>query len=58
MRLLLLAGADPDRADSSGRSARDYAARDGANSQLVQEIDKSARPANEREGASSYGPSI
>jgi len=58
MRLLLLAGADPDRADSSGRSARDYAGRDGANSPLVQEIDKSARPASEREGASSYGPSI
>jgi ankyrin repeat protein len=58
MRLLLRAGADPDRADSSGRSARDYAARDGANSQLVQEIDKSARPASEREGASSYGPSV
>jgi ankyrin repeat protein len=58
MRLLLRAGADPDRADSSGRSARDYATLDGKDSVLLQEIDNSARPASEREGASSYGPSI
>lgn len=59
MRLLLLAGADPDRADSSGRSARDYAAQDGAKSNLVEEIDKNARPKNQREGAGGgYGPSI
>lgn len=58
MRVLLRAGANPDRADSSGRSARDYAALAGPNNVLVQEIEQSARPANEREGASSYGPSI
>lgn len=58
MRLLLRAGADPDRADSSGRSARDYAKLDGAGSALVQEIDNDARPANQREGSSNYGPSI
>lgn len=58
MRLLLRAGADPDRADSSGRSARDYAKLDGPGSALAQEIDNNARPTNEREGASSYGPSV
>lgn len=59
MRLLLLAGADPDRADSSGRTARDYAKLDGAKSQLLDEIDKNARPASQREGAGGgYGPSI
>ena len=58
LRLLLHAGADPDRADSSGRRARDYAKREGAKSQLVEEIEKNERPKNEREGASSYGPSI
>lgn len=58
MRVLLLAGADPDRPDSSGRSARDYARLAGADSPLLQEIDKNARPASEREGAGSYGPSV
>ena len=58
MRALLRAGADPDRNDSSGRSARDYAAAAGENSQLSNEIDRNALPAAEREGASGYGPSL
>jgi len=58
MRVLLEAGADPDRTDNSGRSARDYAKLDGAQSQLVAEIERSA--VNKNRGASSdtYGPSL
>jgi ankyrin repeat protein len=58
MRVLLRAGADPDRPDSSGRSARDYAMQDGKDSVLLTEIERNERPADQREGASTYGPSI
>jgi ankyrin repeat protein len=58
MRALLLAGADPDRADNSGRSARDYAKLEaGAQSQVVAEIDRSAKPRSERASNQTYGPS-
>lgn len=55
LRLLLRSGADPDRADSSGRSARDYAKLGGSN--LIAEIEKNERSAAQREGAKTYGPS-
>lgn len=59
LRILLKAGADPDRADNSGRSARDYAALDGQNSTLLSEIDANARAkAARRPAAPSYGPSL
>ena len=59
MRLLLKAGADPDRADNSGRSARDYALLDGRNSVLVAEIDSSAKSKGQRAGGRpSYGPTF
>lgn len=58
MRLLLKGGANPDRADSSGRTARDYALLDGPNSPLVSEIAKNEKPKAQREGAKTYGPSI
>ena len=59
MRMLLKAGADPDRADNSGRSARDYAMLDGRNSVLVSEIETSAKPRGQRAGAApSYGPKL
>jgi uncharacterized protein len=59
MRVLLQAGADPDRVDNSGRSARDYAELDGNNSITLAEIERSAKPPAEREGArASYGPSF
>lgn len=59
MRVLLEAGADPDRVDNSGRSARDYAELDGKNSTTLAEIERSAKPPEEREGAApSYGPSF
>ena len=59
MRILLQAGADPDRADNSGRTSRDYAKLQGSDSTLVEEIDRNAKPAGERENAGkSYGPSF
>lgn len=59
MRLLLKAGADPDRADNSGRSARDYALLGGRTSSLVSEIETHAKPREQR-GATqrSYGPTL
>lgn len=59
MRSLLKAGADPDRADSSGRSARDYAGFDGAQSPLVAEIKADARPGGGAAHAQgTYGPKL
>lgn len=57
LRLLLKSGADPDRADSSGRSARDYARLEGPSGNLVSEIEKNEKSASQREGAKTYGPS-
>ena len=58
MRLLLKAGADPDRADNSGRTARDYARADGNTSSLVTEIETNARPKAQRGTRPVYGPKI
>lgn len=59
MRLLLKAGADPDRADNSGRSARDYALLAGRTSALVSEIENNAKPRGQRAGNQrSYGPTL
>lgn len=59
LRALLQAGADPDRMDNSGRSARDYAALDGANNTVLSEINRLAKPGSEREKpARVYGPSF
>jgi len=56
MRTLLKAGASPDRADNSGRSARDYAKLDRSGV-LTNEIDANAK--TKGAGASrSYGPSL
>jgi len=57
MRLLLKAGADPDRKDNSGRSARDYAGLDGASSPLLAEIRASAK-AKSGQGGAVYGPTF
>src|SRR5690606_35965538 len=43
MRILLKAGADPDRTDNSGRSASDYARLDGPGSVLLGEIERDAK---------------
>lgn len=59
MRLLLKAGADPDRADNSGRSARDYALLGGRSSALVSEIENNAKPRGQRGSTQrSYGPTL
>ena len=59
LRMLLKAGADPDRSDNSGRSARDYARLEGANSAMLSEIANNAKPRQGRSAtAKSYGPSL
>lgn len=59
MRVLLKAGANPDRADNSGRSARDYALLNGPGNSLINEINSSAKPAAQRSGPQrSYGPTL
>ena len=59
MRLLLKAGADPDRADNSGRSARDYALLAGNSSSLLGEIQASARPQGQHaKSQRTYGPAL
>ena len=59
MRILLKAGADPNRSDNSGRTARDYAALAVRSSALLAEIEASAKPRGPRAGARpSYGPSL
>ena len=58
MRVLLAGGADPDHADSSGRTARDYARLDGGG-QVLQTLDTHARPKGQRAApAKTYGPSF
>ena len=53
------AGADPDRRDNSGRSARDYAILDSKTGPLVAEIEASAKPRGQRAGnGSTYGPTF
>ena len=57
MRVLLGAGADPDRTDNSGRSAHDYARLDGRNSATLAEIERSLRSGPDRPAdAEVYGP--
>lgn len=57
MRLLLKAGADPDRADNSGRSSRDYAALDPKAEMLLNEIKANAKPKPKPgQGAKLFGP--
>ena len=59
VRLLLKAGANPDRADNSGRSARDYALLLGRTSQVMNEIETNAKPRNARTGPQrTYGPAL
>jgi len=58
LRVLLRAGADPDRKDNSGRSARDYAALDGASSAIVNEINRLADASKKEKPAQVYGPSF
>ena len=58
LRVLLRAGADPDRRDNSGRSARDYAALDGASNVILNEINRLADASKTEKPAQTYGPSF
>ena len=58
MRVLLTAGADPDRADNSGRSARDYALYEGQDSAAMTTIVKYAKPKKKDGAAKVFGPSF
>ncbi len=55
IELLLKAGADPDRNDNSGRSARDYAQLDSRNSRILAAIEKHEQ---EKSTAAVYGPGV
>ena len=58
IRMLLKAGASPERPDNSGRSARDYAALDGKNSAVLEEIDNAVKAAKAAPQKPTYGPSF
>ena len=59
MRVLLGAGADPDRADNSGRSARDYAELEGTESLVFAEIERHDDSGGQRRAETgTYGPSL
>jgi len=56
VRILLEGGADPDRADNSGRSARDYALLDGKDSVVFETIE--AKSKGKQKAAPVYGPTF
>ncbi|WP_323982175.1 ankyrin repeat domain-containing protein [Novosphingobium aureum] len=58
VKALLQAGADPDRTDNSGRSARDYALLDGANSQMVKTIETHTQEGVGKDSKPVYGPTF
>lgn len=57
-RLLLRAGADPDRADNSGRSARAYAELDGQSGAILNAIKTETKPGASKANQPTYGPSL
>ena len=57
-RLLLRAGADPDRADNSGRSARAYAQLDGQSGAILNAIKTETKPGASKANTPTYGPSL
>lgn len=59
VRVLLAAGADPGRADSSGRSAADYARLEGSQSTIAMELERGIAAARARRAeGGTYGPSL
>ena len=59
IKLLLESGADPDRADySAGLSARDYAARDSRNPQILEMIESVGAADAGSTGELKFGPTI
>jgi ankyrin repeat protein len=57
VRVLLKAGANPDRADNSGRSARDYAQFDGRSNPVLTEIENASK-AKAATAGRVFGPTI
>lgn len=57
LRTLLAAGADPDRRDNSGRSARDYAALNGGGV-ILNELNRLADANKKEKPAQVYGPAF
>ena len=55
VRLLIDKGANADRADNSGRTARDYAMLLGARSSMLEEIERAEAERGDK--AQAYGPS-
>ncbi|MBV1916851.1 MAG: ankyrin repeat domain-containing protein [Sphingomonadaceae bacterium] len=59
MRILLKGGADPDRADNSGRSARDYARLSSKDAQLLATIKTHAKKKTDKKASNAvYGPTF
>jgi ankyrin repeat protein len=56
-KLLLQAGADPDRSDNSGRSARDYAQLDQS-SAILAAIKSETKPDAHKANKPTYGPAL
>lgn len=56
VKLLLRAGADPDRDDNSGRSARDYAEADNQSGAIIQAIKTETKPGAGQANKPTYGP--
>jgi len=56
-KLLLEAGADPDRSDNSGRSARDYAQLDQS-SAIIAAIKTETKPGAHEANKPTYGPAL
>lgn len=56
IRALMKAGADPDRTDNSGRSARDYAVLLGRGSTVLAELERNEGAASRQADAAVYGP--
>jgi ankyrin repeat protein len=56
-KLLLQAGADPDRSDNSGRSARDYATIDQS-SAILAAIKTETKPGASQANKPTYGPAL
>lgn len=57
VKLLLQAGADPDRADNSGRSARDYATLENSTA-ILSAIRTETKPGASNANKPTYGPSL
>ncbi|QIG55458.1 ankyrin repeat domain-containing protein [Altererythrobacter sp. BO-6] len=56
IRLLLEKGANPDRSDNSGRTARDYASLMTGNSTILAEFERADTARKEKGASGSYGP--